>query len=67
MDVLANAGEGEKSPIYSLHYTVQELYPFRWMPFGLTNDPASWQDLIDTVLGADLGGPVGVMVYSVVQ
>lgn len=30
------------------------LFQFRRMPFGLTNSPATWNRLIDTVLGADL-------------
>ena len=37
------------------------LFQFRRMPFGLTNSPATWQRIVDTVLGADL--QPSVMVY----
>ncbi|KAL1488854.1 hypothetical protein ABEB36_014649 [Hypothenemus hampei] len=39
----------------------RDLYQFRRMPFGLTNAPATWQRIIDRVLGVDLEGKV--MVY----
>lgn len=37
------------------------LFQFRRMPFGLTNSPATWQRIVDNVLGADL--QPSVMVY----
>ena len=30
-------------------YTKQELFEYTLMPFGLTNTPASFQEMIDTV------------------
>lgn len=42
------------------------LYHFRRMPFGLTNAPATWQRLIDTVLGADLEPYVFVYLDDVI-
>jgi hypothetical protein len=30
------------------------LYQFRRMPFGLINSPATWQRIMDNIIGADL-------------
>ncbi|XP_023312215.1 uncharacterized protein LOC111692437 [Anoplophora glabripennis] len=42
------------------------LFQFRRMPFGLHNSPATWQRLIDRVLGADLEPHVFVYLDDVV-
>lgn len=42
------------------------LFQFRRMPFGLHNAPATWQRLIDNVLGADLEPNVFVYLDDVV-
>lgn len=42
------------------------LFQFRRMPFGLTNSPATWQRLIDSVLGADLEPNVFVYLDDIV-
>ena len=44
----------ESRPFTAFTIPGRGLYQFKRMPFGLTNAPASWQRLIDTVLGADL-------------
>lgn len=42
------------------------LYQFKRMPFGLTNAPATWQRLIDRVLGADLEPHVFVYLDDII-
>lgn len=42
------------------------LYHFKRMPFGLTNAPATFQRLIDTVLGADLQNHVLVYLDDII-
>lgn len=42
------------------------LFQFKRMPFGLTNAPATWQRLIDRVLGADLEPHVLVYLDDIV-
>lgn len=42
------------------------LYQFRRMPFGLTNAPATWQRLIDRVIGADLEPKVLVYLDDII-
>jgi hypothetical protein len=42
------------------------LFQFRRMPFGLHNAPATWQRLIDNILGADLEPNVFVYLDDVV-
>lgn len=42
------------------------LYQFKRMPFGLRNSPATWQRLIDNVLGSDLEPYVFVYLDDIV-
>lgn len=42
------------------------LFQFKRMPFGLTNAPATWQRLVDAVLGADLEPHVFVYLDDIV-
>lgn len=42
------------------------LFRFRRMPYGLTNAPATWQRLIDAVLGADLQPSVFVYLDDII-
>uniref|UniRef100_A0AAR5QHS1 RNA-directed DNA polymerase n=1 Tax=Dendroctonus ponderosae TaxID=77166 RepID=A0AAR5QHS1_DENPD len=44
----------------------RNLYHFKRMPFGLTNAPATWQRLIDRVLGVDLENHVVVYLDDIV-
>src|SRR5437588_5047665 len=42
------------------------LFQFRRMPFGLHNDPATWQRLVDRVIGADLEPHVFVYLDDII-
>mgnify|MGYP005984782927 FL=1 len=42
------------------------LYHFKRMPFGLTDAPATWQRIIDNVLGADLQPNVFVYLDDII-
>lgn len=42
------------------------LFHFKRMPFGLTNAPATWQRLVDQVLGADLEPSVFVYLDDII-
>lgn len=51
----------EDSKDYTAFSVPNGLYRFNVMAFGLTNAPATWQRLIDSILGADL--QPSVLVY----
>ena len=56
----------ESRPYTAFTVPGRGLFQFRRMPFGLTNAPASWQRLIDTVLGADLEPIVHVYLDDII-
>lgn len=56
----------ESSKDYTAFSVVGGLYRFCVMPFGLTNSPATWERLIDSVLGADLQPSVLVYLDDIV-
>jgi hypothetical protein len=42
------------------------LYQFRRMPFGLINSPATWQRIMDNIIGADLEPHVFVYQHDII-
>ena len=58
--------KAESRPITAFTVPNRGLFQFRRLPFGLHNSPATWQRLIDRVIGADLEPHVFVYLDDIV-
>lgn len=56
----------ESKPITAFTVPNRGLFEFNRLPFGLHNAPATWQRLIDRVIGADLNDSVFVYLDDIV-
>src|SRR5699024_10972781 len=60
------AVEENSRPLTAFTVPGRGLYQFKKMPFGLHTAPATWQRLIDRVIGADLEPHVFVYLDDIV-